>query len=474
MAVTDTNSQNISKKTRVFITVEKNSMSATVLIRKPLPEDPPVTVEEIMAEINKKGIVYGIDEEAVNKVVNNQIYNKPIKIAQGEFPKRGHNSEFIYHFDTTQNHTPQIDEDGRIDYKNINFIQNVEKGKVLVTKIPPKPGEPGINIFGKNIKGADGLDFPFKNGANTKVSEDGLSLIATASGAIVYLYEKVSVNDVMVITGDVDFNVGNIDCLGSVRVTGDVKAGFEIKADGDLEVYGNVEDCNIDIKGNIMVKGGFFGKGLGVMKAGGDIYIKFAEGQVIEAKGDIIIGGEVINCSILSYGNVKVKGRKGKIVGGEVKAFKEIKASILGSNAGTMTKLAVAYNVELMNKYNKNIKESERLVNDNERIKKTLYGLYRLQIDGKLSDQQLTVLDQLEQFQKELPENLEKLKQEKEQIEEELKHLEGAKIVVEDTIYPGVRATFGLIYREIVEEHKRCVLTLESSKILFSEFHKEN
>ena len=35
------------------------------------------------------------------------------------------------------------------DYKNINFIQNIEKGGLLVTRHPAKPGQPGTNIYGK-------------------------------------------------------------------------------------------------------------------------------------------------------------------------------------------------------------------------------------------------------------------------------------------------------------------------------------
>lgn len=459
----------VSNKIRVSITIAKDSMSASVLLKKPLPDDPPITEDEIFDALKEKEIVFGIDNDIIEKIIREKEFNTPIKIVLGEKPEKGKNSEFKFHFDTVQDKKPEVDEDGRIDYKNIHFIQNVEKDQLLVTKIPPVPGREGTNIFEKKIKGPDGRDLPFKNGSNTEISEDGSELKSSINGAIVFLHGKVSVNDVMVIKGDVDFNTGNIECLGSVRVSGNVKTGFEIKTEGDLEVNGNIEDCNITAKGNIMVKGGFFGAGSGLMKAEGEIFIKFAEGQRIEAKGNITIGGEVVNCQILCGGNILVKGKKSKIVGGETKAHKEIRAGFLGSSSGTQTYLSVAYDPELMQKYSETVKETNRLTEDSVRIKEVLVGLYRLQMDNKLTNDQQAALEKLEEFQKDLPLNLENLETEKKRIEEELRKLEGAQIIAETAIYSGVRASFGLIYRDVLEESERCMLTLEGNKILFSE-----
>lgn len=464
------------KHSRINVTISKDSMTASVIVKKPQSDEPPVKVDEILQALNNEGVVFGINNQMIADIIENKTFNTPVKVADGQRPKRGANSEFKYHFDTAQEHKPQVDPDGRIDYKNINFIQNIEKDGILVTRIPAKPGEPGTNVLGRSIKGPDGSNLPFKYGANTVVSEDGNSLIATCSGAIVFLYNKVSVNDVTLIKGDVDFSVGNLDCRGSVRVTGSVKAGFAIKTDGDLEVNGTVEDANLDVKGNIMIKGGFFGKGSGVMKAGGDVFVKFVEGQKIFALGDVIVGGEVVNCHIESNGNVYVKGAKGKIVGGHTKARKEIKASFLGSEAGTVTELSVAYDPQLMKKYHECQKEMIRLNDDSERIKKVLVELYRLQMDNKLSPEQEGALKKLEDFQNSLPSNLEALETQKRDIEAEMKKLEGAEIVAEKKIYPGVKGHFGLIYREIMEETTRCVLRLDkdNNKIFISEYHKED
>jgi len=457
-----------SSRKRVRITVTSDAMMATLILFKPLAEDSPITVEEVMTEIEQAGVAYGLDRETIEKCVREQEYNNPMIIASGKRPMRGEDSTFTYHFNTKANWTPKEDPDGRIDYKNINFIQSVEKDEVLVNKTPSQPGTPGMTVKGKELKGLNGRDFPFNHGANTIVSEDGLQLLATTGGSILYLYNKVAVNDLTIISSDVDFNVGNIDCKGSVRVNGDIKAGFSVKLDGDLEVNGNVEDCDIDVKGNIMVKGGFFGKGEGLMKAGGDVTLKYVEGQKILAT-NIYIGGEIINSRLLARERIHVKGRRGKIVGGDIKAGKEIRASELGSKTGTITTLNVLLDPELIKKYHETTAEIERLIADQKRIKEAMVTLYRLQIDKRLSPDKERVLKQFEKFRAELPGNLEKLQNTKTEIEEELKKYKDTQIVAEEIIHSGVRVHFGIVYRDILEEQKKCKLTLENNQIYISE-----
>jgi uncharacterized protein (DUF342 family) len=458
------------RRARVAVTVSKDAMAASILLRAPQAGDGPITFEEVMDELKESEVVFGIDTDAIRKAVDDCTYNAPVRVAVGRMPERGAHATFVYNFDTSLTHKPKEGSDGLIDYRDISFIQNIEKGAVLATKVPATPGIPGTSVKGKEIKGADGHDIPFKNGVNTEVSSDGLSLIATASGAIQFQFGKVSVMDVMVIKGDIDHAIGNIDCRGSVRVTGGVKAGFKLTIDGDLEVTGNVEDAEIHVKGNIMVKGGAFGEQGGIIEAGGDITLKYAEGQRLLAGNEIQVGGEIVNCQVEAGQRVTVKGRRGKIIGGSVRARREIRAAVLGSEAGTRTDLQVAYDPEMMSRYHSVMKEIQRINEDSIRIKEALYVLYRLQVDNKLPPEKKAAMDKLEQFQKEAPESLKLLTQQKTEIETALQQCSEAVIICEEVMYPGVKASFGIVYREIVEEHKRCKLNLEAGKVLISDY----
>jgi uncharacterized protein len=460
------------KRHPVTLTVSKDSMAASVLIRVPKNEDTVVTAQEILSELEKAGVVFGIDHAAIERAVNERQFNVPVRVAVGRQPERGINSSFVYHFDTSSTHKPKEDSDGHVDYHDISFIQNTEAGAVLATKIPPTTGQPGCTVLGKEVVGPSGRDIPFSNGANTDVSSDGLTLKSTAGGVIQFTRGKISVSNVISIPTDVDHTTGNIDCKGSVKVAGHIKAGYSVIVDGDLEVSGNVEDATVDAKGSIYIKGGFFGDGKGVMKAGGDIVVKFAEGQKMIAGNDVIAGGEIINCQVLAREHVTLNGRRSKILGGDVKAGKEIRAAFIGSTAGTLTNLTVAYDVELMTQYSEITKEMQRLKDDAPRVKEALYSLYRLQMEGKLPPEKKTVLDKFEVFLKELPGSLEELEKKRAVLEQSLSKFKDARIIADDTLHTGVRAHFGMVYRDILQDQKRCKLTLEGSKVMISDFRE--
>lgn len=459
---------------RTKITIAKDSMTATMVLRQLKKNDPFITIEEVMEEINKSGIVFGIDKELIEKSIADRNYNQPIKIASGKTPKRGQATIIDCKFDTAGSRKPTEDKYGRVDYKSINFIQNICEGEVLATRTPPMPGEPGTNILGKEIQGPPGRDVPFKYGKNTRVSDDGHQLIATSSGAIVYTNEKISINDITVINGDIDFSVGNIDSKGSIRISGGIKAGFTIKTDGDLEVAGNVEDCNITCKGNVFIKGGVIGKGDGLIQADGDITMKFAEGARMIAGGSVYAGDEIINCNITAKDKVQVKSRVGKIIGGETNAGNEIRAAFIGSEAGTATLVRVAYNPELVKQHVETVKEIERLKDDYERIKEALAGLYRFKMCDKLTPQRAEALEKFEEFQKDLPENLKTVEMKKAEIEVSLQELRDSKIVAETMLYSGLTAYFGIVYREILEDRECCTLERDGNQIFMSKTRPES
>jgi len=206
------------------------------------------------------------------------------------------------------------------------------------------------------------------------------------------------------------------------------------------------------------------------MKAGGDITLKFAEGQRITSGNEVHVGGEIINCQLIAKERILVKGRKGKIVGGEVKAGKEIRASVLGSDAGALTHLTVAFDPETMAKLKELDEELKRLDDDGERVKEALYALLRLHMDGKLSTDKQKAMVKLKAFQKELPGNITAVEEQKQQVVLQLAKFKDSQIIAEDTLHSGVKAQFGIVYREFTDDKKRCRLSVDGNKVMVSEF----
>lgn len=472
VADSSTESRRVTRR-RVKVGVSKDKLTANIILSKPDPSEPPISADEVLQALSESEVTYGIDEGAIQEAIAENCYGQPIRVAAGEPMRRGDDTKFEYLFETEQHHSPIEGEDGRIDYRNMNFIQNVTKGSVLVKRTPPTEGVPGMTVTGERIAAPRGKDIPFRDGDNTVVSEDGCELMASADGAVVCHHGIVSVKDILVIDGDIDFNVGNIECVGSLKVTGKVHAGFEIRCGGNLEVNGNIEDCTIKAGGNILVRGGFFGSGEGSMVAEGDITVKYAQNQKMSAGGNLVVGGELVNCQVTAKERVIVKGRKGKIVGGETNAGKEIRASVIGSDAGTGTVLTVAYDAGLMRRYHEAVHEMERVAADSKRVKETLYSLYKLQMSGKLDAQQEQALAKLEEFQKSVPSALEQLEKRKVEVEARIRRLKDAMVVAEQRIYPGVKVHIGVLIKEIDEENRACVLTQDGFKVQLSKFDPE-
>jgi len=472
MSTSQTQQAEAVTRRRIRVTLTKDSMKAIIVIQKPDPGEPEVTAAEVMEALKLAGVVYGVDEELVSDSVARLEYEKPIEIAKGKPSVKGADSEFEYLFQTENRFRPQEDKDGRIDYRDMKYIQNVSKGGVLARMTPPTDGVNGMGIDGREIIAPRGRNIPFNNGENTAVSADGTQLTSTVDGAIVYARGRVSVKDVMVVN-NVDFNVGNIDAVGSLRVSGQVCTGFTVKVGGNLEVSGNVEDAKIHVGGNILVRGGFVGAGEGEMHAAGDITVKYAVGQRISSGGSVAVGGELLNCQVTAKENVIVKGRRGKIVGGEINAGKRIEAAVIGSDAGTVTSLTVAFDAEAMRQYHVAKHEINRLKADDARVKENLVQLYKLQMSGKLNAQQLAGLKKLEAFKNSVPDALVVLETKKAEIEECLKRLLDSKIVATEVVYPGVKAHVGVLVKEVDEEMKAVEFSQDGHRIVIEKHKKE-
>jgi uncharacterized protein (DUF342 family) len=218
-------------------------------------------------------------------------------------------------------------DDGRVDYRELNLIESVEKGRILCSLLPPMPGKAGKTVTGQDIPALDGKPAVLPKGRNVEVSEDGQSLYAVIDGQVCYAEGKVNVFSVYEVRGDVDTTTGNISFLGNVVVKGNVLSGFSIEASGNVEIWGVVEGATIEAGGDIILKRGMQGMGKGYLKSGGDIIAKYIEYSTIEAKNEI--KAEAIMHSKIKCGNkLELSGKKGLLVGGVAKVGKLISARL--------------------------------------------------------------------------------------------------------------------------------------------------
>lgn len=423
------------------VKISKDNMQAYINILPPIGGED-IKAESIFEALNESGVVFNIKEDIVKAAALEKQYGKEILVAEGMPPKNGRDAELQYHFDTSTEKTLNMDESGKIDYRELSLIKNVREGQRLVTLIPHTEGIPGKNVKGEEVPGKDGKKLALPRGKNVNITEDGLGLISTVDGEVKLLDGKVSVFSVYEVKKDVDNSTGNIRFNGKVVVMGNVLTGFIIEAEGDIEVYGVVEGALIKSKGNIILHRGIQGMNRGEIYCEGDLVAKFIENSKIEVMGSIQ-SDAIMHSQVTCGKKLEVSGRKGLLVGGSYKAGEEIKAKVMGSPMATITEIEVGVNPAIRNKYDELKKELKQVSDNLDKAAKAVDLLTRMSKTCELPSDKKLLLSRSIQLKLQLTQRMEELLNEQTEMDNYLEDLSKGRVRVYDTIYPGCRIIIG-------------------------------
>lgn len=404
-----------------------------------------IKLEQCLDALKNLGVVQGIDQAKVKRAVDLGNESEEVLVATGTPMDPGRNAELKYNFDFGGiKIQPKELEDGRVDFYNLNLIQNVVNGQVLVTKLPLYEGKDGITVTGKVIPTKAGKDVTIKAGKNTELIDNNSTLIAADCGHVVFTGGKISVMPVYEVPGDVNFSTGNIDFVGNVVVKGNVTEGFVVKSQGDVEVRGSIAGGSVFAGGHLQVKNGIQGVGKGTVHCGGNIFTKFIENAKIKADGDIMVGEAIMHSYVYAKGSIQVGGRKGVIVGGVTGAGIEIIAKIVGSSFSTNTELEAGVNPELREKFNeanKTLEEAKKNLNKTQQaftLLKTLESKL-----GDLPTEKKAMLVKVSRAQFQLMALVQTLTEQVQALEVELESNIRGKISISNLAHPGVKITIG-------------------------------
>lgn len=455
------------------VSVTADGMKATVRVLPPFGGKP-VTVEGVRSTLQKEGIAVEVEEERLKELVEAAQLHPAETILTGFPPQPGEDASFELLFSKEKKTTgPKELEDGRVDYRELGAVQNVHKGDVLVIKHPAGMGTPGMTVRGEEVPGKPGKDLPLPAGKNTEVSSDGLQLLAAIDGQPLAQGNKISVLPVFEVPGDVDLSVGNIDFVGNVIVRGSVLSGLTVKAQGDIEVFGNVEDALLDSKGNIKIRGGVSGHGKAIIKASQDIAVRFGENAKFIAGGNIKVGEALMHCMVSCGKKVDVAGRKGLLVGGEIKAAEEVSARIVGNKFATQTVLEVGIDPALREELQKLRKEIEQEQENLQKTQKALETLKAVQKSaGSLPPDKAELILKLTRTQFQLMAQLKSMVARRQELDELTKKKAGGKVSVSDVIYSGVSITIGNANLMTKDEMKFVTLVEKDGEIHQSSYRK--
>ncbi len=482
----------LDAEAHVFLT--KDKIHAWLLVYPPMGQGKDVDSALLEQTLEEAGVCFGVQEELVDQIPESpERYFHLFFAACGEYPVDGENGRVEDYFSRGSEREAIINEYDKVDYTQLNFVHNVEKGDVICGIFPPTPGEPGRTVLDEELRARDGKAAQIPMGKNTEMSEDGERLVASIAGQVDFSGQKFVVMPVLEISGNVDYSTGNIDFVGDVHIRGDVCSGFVVRASGNVSVDGVLEACTIEAGGDVLVVKGVKGDDAAVIHAGRNVYAKYLESSFVYAR-EHLHSDCIINCDVYSDGVVQAVTGRGIIIGGTIRAGSEVRANIVGSRSECITSVQLGgipcevydreHLIKEIEEAEAEVKKLERQLDNPVKLNKLPVLHMRLSVDrSKLHhiNRQLglTTESEEEEFQKQfLEERLRELmgksapeeaegqeeKDEKEDTKEEEQEQDSRRLVC-GTAYPGTEISIGNAVLRLDRETRECTAVLIRGEI---------
>lgn len=402
--------------------------------------------EEIVDAIARAGVVFGVIDEGMSlylSMINGENpYTGCFEVASGKLAQDGEDGAIEFHVQPT-GLEPKYDEndDGAVDFKQLNLIENCFAGQRVASILPPGEGRPGRDVFGAEILPKPGSAVAIIPGPGIRMASNGRDFTSEVEGRLVHADGKLSISPLLEISHDIDYSVGNVDFIGKVIIRGALLDGFYVSAKKGLELYGDVGAGRIRSDGDVVITGGIKGKNAAMISCR-NLTARYIDDASVEATGNVIITKEIMNSSVKALGRVTVTS--GAIIGGVVCGFQGVEADTLGSDMGVNTHIMAGLD---WTKENKKDDIRRKVAEYMERIHSAKVVLERLFADKELSqrlgDEQKVMLSDIAAELREIRELMSEILEERARIESGRQLGTVNQINVRKKAYMGVITRFG-------------------------------
>lgn len=449
----------------ISVTVAEDKMTAYARFYPPFKDGTIKNEADIISDLKLYGVKFGTNKEEIAAFIANREYCKTYVVANGMPITEGKDAVIHYNFKTDLTGRPAQNEDGSVDYHNLDNICRVSAGDVLATMEPAVNGRAGMNVLGEILKARDVKRLKLQHGNNITVSEDGLTMTSEIDGLVNLVEDKVFVSNILEVN-DVDASTGDINFNGGVLVRGDVKTGYKVIANGDIEVKGAVENAYVEsTAGQVIVARGINGMAQGTLKASGNILCKYIQNAKVFA-GGYVESDCIINSEVVASTRVCVQGKKGFITGGVVRAGTEIEVKTLGSEMGSDTTVEVGTDPAMRDRYNrlkKEIAEYSKSVAQNEPLAVAL--ITKIKSGARTSPEQLKQAQVLAKMVSEQKEAIANNTKEMGLLEIELDKESDAVLRVTGVAYPGANILISGATLMLKTEYHYCRFKKEGADV---------
>ncbi len=449
----------------ISVDVSRDGLTASLLVTGAADEEYPDR-NRLRAALLRRRVVHGIQEDAIDAMVEEKVINRRVVAAKGKAPVHGIAGKLELLVDLSERGKPRQLSGGRVDHRDLRKIINVSEGQELIRHVPPVPGKPGLTVLGAEMQPPEPKDVSLPIGPGTCVSEQQPDiLVAEYSGALVVDSRgEVRVTKTRTLGGDVDYNTGNVQIDGDLSIRGTVRAGFTVRAEGKIRIAGNVEDACVTAGSDLSVGGGAVGAGKGVLRAGGSISVHHVERFTIESEKDIAITGHCLHANLYAAGSVKAKS----IVGGTVTVGEELSAVEIGGAAETKTVVDIGAGRAVLEEKMNILRKIGHLAGEIGETREKWYALVRDGMDaqGHLSREQETLVEEFRESSREMKARYAELEGRAEDLEEKIRGMTPP-VVTARHIHPNTVIRYGTNEKRVQRNENNVRITVADNVICF-------
>ncbi|MGE5586160.1 MAG: DUF342 domain-containing protein [Bacillota bacterium] len=223
---------------------------------------PPASLEQILEAMQQHGIVFGIDEAACREMAR-CADERELTVARGVPPEAGVDGRVeILFWPEARRPLSKTNEHDRVDFRERFQFTSIEPGTVLARKVPPTPGKPGRDVFGRLVPPPPARSMEIVVGKGVVLSADGMEAVAVRSGRPVAGRQGegvyLAVREVLAVDHDVGIESGNVAFRGDVHITGNVLEGMMVRAGGHVIIRGYVAGATVRAGGGVLISGNVF------------------------------------------------------------------------------------------------------------------------------------------------------------------------------------------------------------------------
>ncbi len=425
------------------IEISDDEMEVYLTVHPPKKGGAPPGRADIDRELGNAGVVSGVDHDAVTALLAERRYGVPVLVASGTPPTHGTSRKITYRFNTNRGKPYLEMEFGRINLKELNFIEHCKENELLAELLPPVPPVNGETVTGRVLPAeTETREVQLNGGANTRLSSDRTQLYATCDGNVRLDEHRRVVVEPVVQVRNVNYETGNIYFDGSVVVEGHVADGFIVEAGGDIQVGKGVGKARLQAGRNILLKTGMNGNGEGELECDGDLFSRYIESCQVACRGNILVEEAIMHSQVTVWKHCVLNGRRSEIIAGSLIVGGSVWCKKLGNLNEVRTRVALGVPPDLLLEY-RNAKhgletQQEKLNDTEDKLEK----LKRALREGHNDERVTHAIRQLEESLPEINSEISTLRHRVPELREQLRASKDSMLVVEDTIFRGAAITF--------------------------------